>query len=680
MEIFESINMSFQNPSYINAKHRSFLQPKETQDSQDLRNWVSHSSVDEETAYSSSTLSSSSSKSFPCYDEYDEIKSPDDQKVEYMKTLRTLEEDAFSYTDSVYDFEERSFDEHEPPIPPLHKTGVFSVPLQPTHTVNSNSDDGYENSSKNEYLDFNSEISGSPVNEPMTHSQSYTSIDRLNSSSSHYSKDVPLLCGSLTIDCPTPIDLRGMLGPFMQKNPDEASFLRYSAITCQPEDMNNNGLQLRTWSTGRDIQIAVCLTLSDEDLASFAISLSSIMNNLKHLCSRSKSRVWGNESWEKVLVCVVIDGRNTVHQNVLDLLASIGVYQPHIAKGRVNGKRTLSHMYEFTSTINVDEKLNLTTATGDGNVPMQMLLCVKDRRLGTYNSHRWFLNGIASLARPKVCLFVRNGARLGPTSIYHAWKAFDVDSTIGGMCGKTSIDTGKFGFRLLNPFIASQHFDQMIHNNLRLPYDSCMGYISNALNAIYGFRYVALQDSYPNPGPLADYFEQDQYEIPRRGILQSNAFLAQEQLLFWKVITRKDAKWHLQYVPEACATIEAPNSMAGILESKKSEINSSFSLAVYVIVDFFSLWTTRHKFFRFLLLTVQSLVFAIEKLVNFFSMANFFLAFYFVCNATSYSSLNPYGNWARPLFLVFEYILICLIFSQFMLAMGNRPRRYECLF
>ena len=39
----------------------------------------------------------------------------------------------------------------------------------------------------------------------------------------------------------------------------------------------------------------------------------------------------------------------------------------------------------------------------------------------------------------------------GPTSIYHLWKAFDINSNVGGACGEIVALKGKYGRNMLNP-------------------------------------------------------------------------------------------------------------------------------------------------------------------------------------------------------------------------------------
>ena len=86
-----------------------------------------------------------------------------------------------------------------------------------------------------------------------------------------------------------------------------------------------------------------------------------------------------------------------------------------------------------------------------GIVPVQIIFCLKEKNQKKINSHRWFFNAFGPILEPNICVLLDVGTRPGPTSIYHLWKAFDINSNVGGACGEIVVFKGKRGEKLLNP-------------------------------------------------------------------------------------------------------------------------------------------------------------------------------------------------------------------------------------
>lgn len=78
----------------------------------------------------------------------------------------------------------------------------------------------------------------------------------------------------------------------------------------------------------------------------FCRTLHGVMKNIAHLCSRSRSKTWGNDGWQKIVVCVVSDGRTKIHPRTLSVLATLGCYQEGVAKNIVEGKPVTAHIFE----------------------------------------------------------------------------------------------------------------------------------------------------------------------------------------------------------------------------------------------------------------------------------------------------------------------------------------------
>jgi len=66
--------------------------------------------------------------------------------------------------------------------------------------------------------------------------------------------------------------------------------------------------------------------------------------------SKSKAHrntVWAEEdSWKKVVICIVADGRRHLNPIILKVLASMGCWQEGVAKNQVNGNAVQAHIFE----------------------------------------------------------------------------------------------------------------------------------------------------------------------------------------------------------------------------------------------------------------------------------------------------------------------------------------------
>jgi chitin synthase len=82
---------------------------------------------------------------------------------------------------------------------------------------------------------------------------------------------------------------------------------------------------------------------------------------------------------------------------------------------------------------------------------MQVIFCLKEKTQNRINSHRWFFNAFGPILQPNICVLLNVGTTPGLGSIYHLWKAFDINSDVGGACGEIVVLKGKYGAKLLNP-------------------------------------------------------------------------------------------------------------------------------------------------------------------------------------------------------------------------------------
>lgn len=190
-------------------------------------------------------------------------------------------------------------------------------------------------------------------------------------------KEVRLINGELILECKIPTILYSFLP---RRDEVEFTHMRYTAVTCDPDDFVSKGYKLRQniGATARDTELFICVTMYNENEIDFTRTMHAVMKNISHFCSRSKSRTWGENGWQKIVVCIVSDGRQKIHPRTLDALAAMGVYQDGIAKNLVNQKEVQAHVYEYTTQVSLDSDLKFKGAE-KGIVPCQMIFCLKEK-------------------------------------------------------------------------------------------------------------------------------------------------------------------------------------------------------------------------------------------------------------------------------------------------------------
>ena len=369
-------------------------------------------------------------------------------------------------------------------------------------------------------------------------------------------KEVRLINGELILECKIPTILYSFLP---RRDEVEFTHMRYTAVTCDPDDFVLQGYKLRQniGRTTRDTELFICVTMYNEDELDFTRTMHGIMRNISHFCSRSKSRTWGKDGWQKIVVCIVSDGRRKVHPRTLDALAAMGIYQDGIAKNLVNQREVTAHVYEYTTQVSLDADLKFKGAE-KGIVPCQMIFCLKEKNQKKLNSHRWFFNAFGKALEPNVCILLDVGTKPGPTSLYHLWKAFDTDSNVAGACGEIYAGKGKGWLGLLNPLVASQNFEYKMSNILDKPLESVFGYITVLPGALSAYRYYALQNDATGHGPLSQYFKGETLHGQNADVFTANMYLAEDRILCWELVAKRDERWVLKYVKSATGETDVP--------------------------------------------------------------------------------------------------------------------------
>jgi len=449
--------------------------------------------------------------------------------------------------------------------------------------------------------------------------------------------------------------------------------MRYTACTCDPDDFVRSKYTLRQNLYGRKTEMAIVATMYNEEEKLFDDSMSSIVKNIQHLQSRTKSKTWGPKAWEKIVVCIVADGRAKCNAKVLKMLGLYGVYQEGIAKDSVMGKPVTAHIFEYSSQVVVDQLGNVA----GGIAPVQIIFVLKEQNKKKLNSHRWFFNAICASLNPNVCILIDVGTRPSGTSLYKLWKEFDKHSNVGGACGEICVDLGRGCANVFNPLVAAQNFEYKMSNILDKPTESVFGYISVLPGAFSAYRWKALQNHSNGKGPLASYFLGEKMHEPgyTGSAFDANMYLAEDRILCFEIVTKKKEAWVLKYVKSAKASTDAPSSVAEYISQRRRWLNGAFFACLYSVLHFFRIWTSGHNVLRCLWLNIEFLYNAIVMIFTFLGPANFYLAFFFLASSSVQNpDHDPFGGQGKNVLEILTNIYLALLFVIIICSLGNRPQ------
>ncbi|KAF9015746.1 glycosyltransferase family 2 protein [Cyathus striatus] len=487
-------------------------------------------------------------------------------------------------------------------------------------------------------------------------------------------RQVQLVQGNLVLDVAVPTHIV----PSGKGDADEFSKMRYTAATCDPDDFMASKYTLRPYLMGRQTELFIVMTMYNEDEVLFVKTMNAVIKNVAHLCSRTNSKTWGPEGWKKVVVCVVSDGRSKINKRTLQVLSLMGCFQEGIPKDSVGGKDVTAHIFEYTSSVVVTD----TGEVSQGSCPVQILFCLKEQNKKKLNSHRWFFNAFGPLLKPNVCVLLDVGTKPTGTSIYELWKCFDKHPGVGGACGEICVDVGRgCGLLFKNPLAASQNFEYKMSNILDKPLESVFGYISVLPGAFSAYRYRALLNGPDGKGPLASYFKGETMHggSSNAGLFERNMYLAEDRILCFEIVTKKREGWVLKYVKSAKASTDVPASVPEFISQRRRWLNGSLFASIHATVFFWRIWPSGQNFFRKIVLQFEFIYNAVQLLFTWTSLANFYLAFYFlVSSATSTTSKDAFNFLAEgagvAVFEVFLNLYIGILFVVLVCSLGNRPQ------
>ncbi|QSZ36765.1 hypothetical protein DSL72_006648 [Monilinia vaccinii-corymbosi] len=513
-----------------------------------------------------------------------------------------------------------------------------------------------------EYKGYDGAHAPSPTESPVPQLRRYRTV-----------KEVQLFNGNLVLDCPIPPKLLNQVNHAPPPERDEFTHMRYSAATCDPSEFVEERFTLRQklFAKPRHTELFIVVTMYNEDDVLFARTMQGVFKNVEFMCSRKDSKTWGKDAWKKIVVCIVSDGRGKINPRTRAVLAGLGVYQDGIAKQKVNGRDVTAHIYEYTTQVGISLKRDIVELRPKQQ-PIQLLFCLKEKNQKKINSHRWFFQAFGRVLDPNICVLIDAGTKPGRDSIYHLWKAFDLEPRCAGACGEIKAMLGTGGKNLLNPLVATQNFEYKMSNILDKPLESSFGFISVLPGAFSAYRYVALQNDKAGNGPLEKYFAGEKMHGANAGIFTANMYLAEDRILCFELVSKRNCHWILQYVKSATGETDVPDTMAELILQRRRWLNGSFFAAIYALVNFYEIFRSSHSFLRKFMFLIEFTYQSISMIFAWFALGNFFLVFHILTSSLGASDLL--GKVGVVLGVVFEWLYLFTLLTCFILALGNRPQ------
>ncbi|KAG8725108.1 Chitin synthase, class 2 [Ceratobasidium sp. 395] len=504
-------------------------------------------------------------------------------------------------------------------------------------------------------------------------------------------KKVVLKAGNFVADYAVPTAVaKAVEAKYANTTTNEFTHMRYTAATCDPDEFTTqNGWSLRVPTYGRQTELLIAVTSYNEDKVLYARTLHGVMMNIRDICKTKQSKYWkkhaeeGTPAWQKITVALIVDGLEAMDKSVLDVLATVGVYQDGVMKKEVDKKETVAHIFEYTTQLSIDASMNLVQPHGEDAanlVPVQIIFVLKAKNQKKINSHRWLFNAIGKMLNPEICVLIDAGTKPGHKSIYYLWEAFYNDPNLGGACGEIHAMI-KGGKKLLNPLVAAQNFEYKMSNILDKPLESSFGYVSVLPGAFSAYRYRAILGR-----PLEQYFHGDHSLADRLGkkgihgmnIFTKNMFLAEDRILCFELVAKAGDKWTLTYVKPSKAETDVPESAAELIGQRRRWLNGSFAASVYSLVHFFQLYKSGHGIIRMFFFHIQGLYNVFSLIFSWFALANLWLTFSIIIDLLpdQTPAINVFGNadvthWIN---MVFKWLYLAFLALQFILALGNRPK------
>jgi chitin synthase len=149
-----------------------------------------------------------------------------------------------------------------------------------------------------------------------------------------------------------------------------------------------------------------------------------------------------------------------------------------------------------------------------------------------------------------------------------------------------------------------------------------------------------------------------------------NMYLAENRIMGFEVFCRHDCDYVLQYVAGAVAKKAVLSHIGPLLEKRKHVMNGTFFATLYVVENFYRVWTeSAHPIGRKVVLVVYLLYSIFSLIFTLLLVGNTIVALALMLNATIPEGLGIYKSFTMSTYL-------WLTVSQVVYGVGNDPENH----
>lgn len=460
----------------------------------------------------------------------------------------------------------------------------------------------------------------------------------------------------------------------------------------------------------RKLRILICVTMSNETLEEFEITMNGIHENLSLFTAQGCCD-------EDIAVVVIIDGLDKMHPSMRDL------FTKEDRNLKIPVKQRLSHRadifkspekYPDLSDFPMDSMYcyQLTLKPEGLNVVevedhyLNTFLCTKLQSSGRLSSHLWFFRGFCEMFNPDYCVLMTSGVRPEKNSIFEIFRTFEGDNKIGGISGYTTLTPepifDKFGVRedqeieksidFFTKFMTlffdiqnAQVFDGIFHHLIEKSFESFFGFLSYLDSSMSGYRWDALRkrkgcnnildDVYLKTITDAEYVNSKKFSWNK-----ATLYLAEDRMLCLEIFSRKD--YTLRYIPSVQCYVDPIKHMTSFLNERRKLINREwFSMRHIINICWGEVLVSNHNILRILMFYLLMLFRGIEMVTTYFSTSIFVAVAYYVFDEFlgkyRINSIGSVGDISGGMLFAFVGVLAAILFYSMTYRVRERVDKFH---